>query len=118
MDDFVLDTGCNQTMVHSSLVGKDALIPGLSVDICCAHGDVESYPVVYTTVVVQDQELDIQACVSNTLPHAALLGMDVTVLPTLLPDPEDARDSDVTDGDTENALAVTRVSTGGRSPAV
>ena len=63
VDDIVLDTGCNQTMVHSSLVGKDALIPGLSVDIRCAHGDVESYPVVNTTIVVQDQELDIQACV-------------------------------------------------------
>ena len=48
-------------MIRKSLVSEDAVIPGASVDIRCAHGDVVAYPVANTTIIVKDHEMETQA---------------------------------------------------------
>ena len=86
VDDICLDTGCSQTLVHSSLVQPADFLPDAKIDISCAHGDVTSYPLADIEIILDGQPLEVRAAVSSTLPHSVLLGTDVPHLFALLAD--------------------------------
>ena len=86
VDDICLDTGCSQTLVHSSLVQPADFLPDAKIDISCAHGDVTSYPLADIEIVLDGQPLEVRAAVSSTLLHSVLLGTDVPHLFALLSD--------------------------------
>ena len=95
VENICIDTGCSQTLVHSSLISKDAVLPGKTVDIQCAHGDITTYPLADVELVIDDVAQEIRVGVAQSLPHSVLLGTDVPHLIDLLatptPDaPEDA----------------------------
>ena len=74
--DICLDTGCSQTLVHSSLVPPDHLLDE-TVDIRCAHGDIVSYPVAVAPICIDSEQYTVRVGVSCSLPHSVLLGTDV-----------------------------------------
>ena len=95
VEDICIDTGCSQTLVHSSLISKDAVLPDETVDIQCAHGDITTYPLADVELVIDGVAQEIRVGVAQSLPHSVLLGTDVPHLIDLLatptPDaPEDA----------------------------
>ncbi len=42
----LVDSGCNQTSIHQSLIQQRALDTGRKVKVRCVHGDVANYPLV------------------------------------------------------------------------
>lgn len=74
--DILLDTGCQRTLVHQSLVPESKLKEGNAVAIRCAHGDTVLYPLADITVEMDGQQLSVEAGVSETLPMSVLLGTD------------------------------------------
>ena len=89
MDDICLDTGCSQSLVHARLFDPSQFIPGASVEIQCAHGDVSSYPVADVSVCVGGLSHEVHAGVSLVLPSSVLLGTDVPDLLSHLTAPVD-----------------------------
>ena len=88
--DICLDTGCSQTLVHSSLVPREKLLDE-TVDIRCAHGDIVSYPMAVAPICIDSEQYTVRVGVSCSLPHSVLLGTDVPGVFCHLAD-EDAAD--------------------------
>ena len=84
VEDIVLDTGCACTMIHSNLVPEEKLVPGATISLRCAHGDVETYPLAAVTLEVEGLSLPVTAAVAQKLPVSVLLGTDVPELGDLL----------------------------------
>ena len=90
--DIVLDTGTNQSMVHTDYVKGDDLT-GNHATIYCAHGDAVTYPTARVRFCVAGREVTAQAAVSGTLPRAALVGWDVPhLLDLIYVEPEEANE--------------------------
>ena len=64
--DICLDTGCSQTLVHSSLVPPDHLIDE-TIDIRCAHGDIVSSPGAIVSICIDAEQYSVRVGVSDTL---------------------------------------------------
>ena len=92
--DTLLDTGSTKTLVRSELVSNKDLL-GEETTICCAHGDVVSYPLAAVKMSIGGENV-VKAGVSRTLPTSALIGWDVPQLMSLMGENRDS----------ENVLAV------------
>ena len=90
VSDLVIDTGCNQSIVHASLVPKDRYVEGRSVRVRCVHGDIVTYPLADIDFLINDCPIEMRVAVSETLPESALLGKDVPDISLLLQPVEDA----------------------------
>ena len=84
VQDIVLDTGCSQTMVHSSLIPSDQLLEGDGVVVRCVHGDAAVYPLCKVRIELEGHSIQVVAAVSETLPTSVLLGTDARELGDLL----------------------------------
>ena len=84
VDDVVLDTGCTWTMVQRSLVPEEKLVPGATIRLRCAHGDVVTYPLADLKLEVDGVVITVRAAVAERLPVSMLLGTEVAELGQLL----------------------------------
>ena len=103
--DLVLDTGCQQTIVHQRLVPEFRKMEGEAVTVRCAHGDTVLYPLAEVKMEVDGIHLKVRAAVSDCLPVSVLLGTDVPELKRLLGGGSRSYDSVST---IREALVVTR----------
>ena len=71
--------GTNQSLVHSDLITEEDVIDQFTT-IRCMHGDEVSYPLAVVKVGIGEQEILMNAAVSDTLPRASLLGWDMLEL--------------------------------------
>ena len=69
---------------RGDLVSKDKILEGKSAVVRCANGDTVLYPLVQVCIEVDGCVISTVAVVSDTLPMAVLLGVDVPELSLLL----------------------------------
>ncbi|XP_069381335.1 uncharacterized protein [Paralichthys olivaceus] len=72
----LLDTGCNQTMIHQRLVRTGALMEASWVKVRCVHGDIHEYPVVTLLISYKGKKHRVEAGVSPRLTLPLILGTD------------------------------------------
>ena len=79
MTEVLLDTGSNRTLVWEDLVSRGKAAEE-EVMVCCAHGDLVSYPVADVEIEIGELRCTVRAGISKTLPVPVLLGNDRTAL--------------------------------------
>ncbi len=62
----LVDSGCNQTSIHQSLIQPEALDKSCMVRVRCVHGDVAKYPVVLLAIQFRGQKHNVEVAVN---PH-------------------------------------------------
>ncbi len=70
----LVDSGCNQTSIHQSLVQPEALDMSCMVRVRCVHGDVAEYPVVRLAIQFRGQKHNVEVAVNPHLRHPLILG--------------------------------------------
>ncbi|KAK9959353.1 hypothetical protein ABG768_009481 [Culter alburnus] len=70
----LVDSGCNQTLVHQSLTSSRALDAGCLVKVRCVHGDVVKYPLVPVIIQFRGQKHSVEVAVNPHLRHPIILG--------------------------------------------
>ncbi|MGL5587270.1 MAG: aspartyl protease family protein, partial [Aeromonas veronii] len=70
----LVDSGCNQTSVHQSLISSGALDTGRVVKVRCVHGDIASYPLVSVGILFRGQKHSVEVAVNPHLRHPIILG--------------------------------------------
>lgn len=80
----LLDSGRDQTLVHSLLVQKGGPLAEPVLDISCVHGDHEFYPVTAVYLEVAEQTYLLSVGVVDSLAHQVILGQDIPTLKELL----------------------------------
>ncbi len=70
----LVDSGCNQTSIHQSLVQPEALDMSCMVRVRCVHGDVAEYPVVCLAIQFRGQKHNVEVAVNPHLRHPLILG--------------------------------------------
>ena len=80
VEDICIDTGCSQTLVHSSLVSQDAVLPDETVKIQCAHGDITCYPLADVELVIDGMAQEIRVGVTPRNPCHILSSLALTFL--------------------------------------
>lgn len=72
------DTGCTQTLVHSSLIPKRALISGSTTVVCLADGTRRNLSMANCVIEFDSNMGEYTVGVVDTLPEEILLGNDIT----------------------------------------
>ena len=72
----LLDSGCNQTMIHQCLVRPGALLEASRARVKCVHGDIREYPMVTVEIRLRGKAYRVRAAVSPRLTHSLILGLD------------------------------------------
>ncbi|KAG1928644.1 interferon-induced very large GTPase 1-like [Pimephales promelas] len=72
----LVDSGCNQTSIHQSLIRSGALDKSRVVRVRCVHGVVESYPLMSVAVLFRGQKHSVEVAVNPRLQHPLILGTD------------------------------------------
>ncbi len=70
----LVDSGCNQTSIHQSLVQPEALDTSCMVRVRCVHGDIAEYPVVHLAIQFRGQKHNVEVAVNPHLRHPLILG--------------------------------------------
>ncbi len=70
----LVDSGCNQTSIHQSLVQPEALDMSCMVRVRCVHEDVAEYPVVRLAIQFRGQKHNVEVAVNPHLRHPLILG--------------------------------------------
>ncbi len=70
----LVDSGCNQTSIHQSLVQPEALDTSCMFRVRCVHGDVAEYPVVHLAIQFQGKKHNVEVAVNPHLRHPLILG--------------------------------------------
>ncbi len=70
----LVDSGCNQTSIHQSLVQPEALDMSCMVRVRCVHGDVAEYPVVHLAIQFRGQKHNVEVAVNPYLRHPLISG--------------------------------------------
>ncbi len=70
----LVDSGCNQTSIHQSLVQPEALDMSCMVRVRCVHRDVAEYPVVRLAIQFRGQKHNVEVAVNPHLRHPLILG--------------------------------------------
>ncbi len=70
----LVDSGCNQTSIHQSLIQPKALDKSCMVRVRCVHGDVVKYPVVLLAIQFRGQKHNVEVAVNPHLRHPLILG--------------------------------------------
>ncbi len=60
----LVDSGCNQTSIHQSLIQPEALDKSCMVRVRCVHGDVVKYPVVLLAIQFRGQKHNVEVAVN------------------------------------------------------
>ncbi len=72
----LVDSGCNQTSIHQSLMQQRALDTSRKVKVRCVHGDVTDYPLVPVSITFQGKTHRMEVAVNSHLKHPLILGTD------------------------------------------
>ncbi len=80
----LVDSGCNQTSIHQSLIQPEALDKSCMVRVRCVHGDVVTYPVVLLTIPFRGQKHKVEVAVNPRLRHPLILGTNWPAFKILL----------------------------------
>ncbi len=72
----LVDSGCNQTSIHQSLIQQRALDTGRKVKVRCEHGDVANYPLVPVSIKFRGKIHRLEVAVNSHLKHPLILGTD------------------------------------------
>ncbi len=80
----LVDSGCNQTSIHQSLIQPEALDKSCMVRVRCVHGDVVKYPVVLLTIQFRGQKHKVEVVVNPRLRHPLILGTNWPAFKILL----------------------------------
>ncbi len=80
----LVDSGCNQTSIHQSLIQPEALDKSCMVRVRLVHGDVVKYPVVLLTIQFRGQKHKVEVAVNPRLLHPLILGTNWPAFKILL----------------------------------
>ncbi len=80
----LVDSGCNQTSIHQSLIQQRALDTGRKVKVRCVHGDVADYPLVPVSIKFRGKMHRMEVAVNSHLKHPLILGTDWPAFTQLL----------------------------------
>ncbi len=80
----LVDSGCNQTSIHQSLIQPEALDKSCMVRVSCVHGDVVKYPVMLLAIKFRGQKHNVEASVNPHLRHPLILGTNWPAFKILL----------------------------------
>ncbi len=80
----LVDSGCNQTSIHQSLIQPEALDKSCMVRVRCVHGDVVTFPVVLLTIQFRGQKHKVEVAVNPRLRHPLILGTNWPAFKILL----------------------------------
>ncbi|XP_039513052.1 uncharacterized protein LOC120468602 [Pimephales promelas] len=72
----LVDSGCNQTSIHQSLIRSGALDNSRMVKVRCVHGVVVSYPLMPVKILFRGQKHSVEVAVNPHLRHPLILGTD------------------------------------------
>ena len=70
----VVDSGCQQTVIHQDLVRPGALVEAARVRIKSVHGDIHEYPVVPVEIWFKGKKYSTKVAGSSHLTHPLILG--------------------------------------------
>ncbi len=82
----LVDSGCNQTSIHQSLIQQRALDTGRKVKVRCVHGDVANYPLVPVSIKFRGKIHRMEVAVNSHLKHPLILGTDCPAFTQFLGD--------------------------------
>ncbi len=80
----LVDSGCNQTSIHQSLIQPAALDKSCMVQVRCIHGDVVKYPVMLLAIQFRGQKHNVEVAVNQHLRHPLILGTNWPAFSQLL----------------------------------
>ncbi len=80
----LVDSGCNQTSIHQSLIQPEALDKSCMVRVRCVHGDVVKYPVVLLAIQFRGRKHKVEVAVNPRLRHPLILGTNWPAFKILL----------------------------------
>ncbi len=80
----LVDSGCNQTSIHQSLIQQRALDTSRKVKVRCVHGDVANYPLVPVAIKFRGKIHRMEVAVNSHLKHPLILGTDWPAFTQLL----------------------------------
>ncbi len=72
----LVDSGCNQTSIHQSLMQQRALDTSHKVKVRCVHGEVVDYPLVPVSIKFRGKMHRVEVAVNSHLKHPLILGTD------------------------------------------
>ncbi|KAK2879314.1 hypothetical protein Q8A73_006227, partial [Channa argus] len=76
----LIDTGSDQTLVHSKMLPPNMVCVKETVHICCVHGDEKPYPTADVYLKVHGQVYLLNVGVVKNLPFSVVFGRDLPVL--------------------------------------
>ena len=85
VQDIMLDTGSNRTLIRRDLVPTEKPVEG-EISVRWAHGDVITYPLAKVAIEIGGEHYNVEAGVVDRLPVSILVGWDVPQLVNLLQD--------------------------------
>ncbi len=80
----LVDSGCNQTSIHQSLIQPEALNKSCMVRVRCVHGDVVGYPVMLLAIQSRGQKHNVEVAANPHLRHLLILGTNWAAFKILL----------------------------------
>ncbi len=80
----LVDSGCNQTSIHQSLMQPEALDASRMVQVRCVHGDVVKYPLMSAVIQFRGQNHSVEVAVNPHLRHPLILGTNWPAFSELL----------------------------------
>ncbi len=80
----LVDSGCNLTSIHQSLMQQRALDMSRKVKVRCVHGDVADYPLVPVSIKFWGKTHRMEVAVNSHLKHPQILGTDWPAFTQLL----------------------------------
>ncbi|XP_073764991.1 uncharacterized protein [Danio rerio] len=70
----LVDSGCNQTSIHQSLLQDPALDMSRTIRVRCVHGDVIHYPLTAIDIQFRGKKHRVEVAVNPHLKHPLILG--------------------------------------------
>ncbi len=80
----LVDSGCNQTSIHQSLMQQRVLDTSRKVKVRCVHGEVADYPLVPVSIKFRGKAHRMEVAVNSHLKHPLILGTDWPAFTQLL----------------------------------
>ncbi|XP_057183752.1 uncharacterized protein LOC130550329 [Triplophysa rosa] len=80
----LVDSGCNQTSIHQSLIRPAALDKSREVRVRCVHGDVVKYPLTVLPIKFRGKKHSVEVAVNPHLRHPLILGTNWPAFSKLL----------------------------------
>ncbi len=80
----LVDSGCNQTSIHQSLIQPEALDTSRMVQVRCVQGDVVKYPLMSAVIQFRGQNHSVEVAVNPHLRHPLILGTNWPAFSELL----------------------------------